>query len=90
MGTATANSILVVSFARERIEEHGDALRAALEAGYEPHPPGADDGTRPWSSAWCPWRMSNSQNAPLGRAVIGGTAGGHRVPRSCSYPASLP
>ena len=33
MGTATANSILVVSYARERLEEHGDALRAAIEAG---------------------------------------------------------
>ena len=33
MGTATANSILVVSYARERLEEHGDALRAAVEAG---------------------------------------------------------
>lgn len=35
MGTATANSILVVSFARERMDLHGDALRAAIEAGYE-------------------------------------------------------
>ena len=33
MGTATANSILVVSYARERLTEHGDALRAAIEAG---------------------------------------------------------
>lgn len=33
MGTATANSILVVSYARERIEIHGNALKAALEAG---------------------------------------------------------
>ena len=33
MGTATANSILVVSYARERLQEHGDALRAAIEAG---------------------------------------------------------
>ena len=35
MGTATANSILVVSFARERLAAHGDAARAAMEAGYE-------------------------------------------------------
>ena len=34
MGTATANSILVVSFARERLAEHGDAVKAAVEAGY--------------------------------------------------------
>ncbi|MEI9974588.1 MAG: efflux RND transporter permease subunit [Ignavibacteriota bacterium] len=33
MGVATANSILVVSFARERLEEHGDPVRAAIEAG---------------------------------------------------------
>src|SRR2546425_10551575 len=33
MGTGTANSILVVSYARERLKEHGDALRAAIEAG---------------------------------------------------------
>ena len=34
MGVATANSILVVSFCRERLAEHGDATLAALEAGY--------------------------------------------------------
>ncbi len=33
MGTATANSILLVSYARERLAVHGDALRAAVEAG---------------------------------------------------------
>ncbi|PMY01327.1 hypothetical protein C1Y22_36325, partial [Pseudomonas sp. MPR-R2A5] len=33
MGVATANSVLVVSFARERLAETGDALRAAAEAG---------------------------------------------------------
>ena len=34
MGVATANSILVVSFAREQLAEHGDAVRAAIEAGF--------------------------------------------------------
>jgi multidrug efflux pump subunit AcrB len=34
MGVATANSILLVSFARERLAEHGDAARAAVEAGF--------------------------------------------------------
>ena len=43
MGTGTANSILVVSYARERLEEHGDALRAAIEAGNDPLPSGAHD-----------------------------------------------
>src|SRR6202012_3343059 len=33
MGVATANSILVISFAKERYEEHGHAVKAALEAG---------------------------------------------------------
>src|SRR3954462_5892474 len=34
MGVATANAILVVSFCRERFDDHGDALKAALEAGF--------------------------------------------------------
>src|SRR4029079_13412753 len=34
MGVATANSILVVSFARERLAAHGDAVLAAVEAGF--------------------------------------------------------
>src|SRR6476660_6976740 len=33
MGVATANSILVISFAKIRLEEHGDAIKAAIEAG---------------------------------------------------------
>ncbi len=75
MGVATANSILVVSFAKIRLAEHGEALRAAIEAGATRFRPvcmtalamiigmipmalGAGDG--------------GEQNAPLGRAVIGG------------------
>ncbi|HEY1507181.1 MAG TPA: efflux RND transporter permease subunit [Stellaceae bacterium] len=75
MGVATANSILVVSFARERLAEHGDPVRAAIEAGYTrlrpvlmtalamiigmiPMALGLGDG--------------GEENAPLGRAVIGG------------------
>ena len=34
MGVATANSILVVAFAKERLEHHGDPRKAAIEAGY--------------------------------------------------------
>ena len=34
MGVATANSVLVISFAREKLTELGDATQAALEAGY--------------------------------------------------------
>jgi CzcA family heavy metal efflux pump len=75
MGVATANSILVVSFARERLAETGDAVQAALDAatvrfrpvimtalaimiGMTPMAIGIGEGAE--------------QNAPLGRAVIGG------------------
>ncbi len=75
MGVATANSILVISFAREKLAEHGDSARAAIEAGFTRFRPvmmtalamiigmmpmalGAGEG--------------GEQNAPLGRAVIGG------------------
>ena len=34
MGTATANTVLVVDFARARLAEHGDAVAAAIEAGH--------------------------------------------------------
>jgi len=75
MGVATANSILVVSFAREQMSEGKDPLSAALQAGFTRFRPvlmtalamiigmvpmalGLGDG--------------GEQNAPLGRAVIGG------------------
>ncbi|HEX4021338.1 MAG TPA: efflux RND transporter permease subunit [Acidobacteriaceae bacterium] len=75
MGVATANSILVVSFAREQMEQGHSSLEAALVAGYTRFRPvlmtalamiigmvpmalGLGDG--------------GEQNAPLGRAVIGG------------------
>jgi multidrug efflux pump subunit AcrB len=75
MGVATANSILVVSFAKEQMEEGLSAVQAALSAGFTRFRPvimtalamiigmvpmalGLGDG--------------GEQNAPLGRAVIGG------------------
>jgi len=75
MGVATSNSILVVSFATEKMTEGMDSLAAALEAGFTRFRPvlmtalamiigmvpmalGLGDG--------------GEQNAPLGRAVIGG------------------
>jgi multidrug efflux pump subunit AcrB len=75
MGVATANSILVVSFAREQLDEGKDSVTAALQAGFTRFRPvlmtalamiigmvpmalGMGDG--------------GEQNAPLGRAVIGG------------------
>ncbi len=84
MGVATANSILVVSFAKERLSIHGNAVQAAAEAGATRFRPvimtalamiigmvpmalGAGEG--------------GEQNAPLGRAVIGGL--------SCATVATL-
>ena len=71
MGTATANSILVVSYARERLEEHGDAILAAIEAGKARIRPVLMTASA-MIIGMLPMSMSNSQNAPLGRAVIGG------------------
>ncbi|MXV45261.1 AcrB/AcrD/AcrF family protein [Saccharibacter sp. 17.LH.SD] len=71
MGTATANSILVVSFARERMEIHGDALKAAIEAGYGRIRPVLMTALA-MVVGMIPMATSNSTNAPLGRAVIGG------------------
>jgi len=75
MGVATANSILVVSFCRERLAEHGDPARAALEAGYTRFRPvlmtalAMIIGMAPMALAL---GEGGEQNAPLGRAVIGG------------------
>jgi len=71
MGTATANSILVVSYARERLAEHGDAITAAIEAGYARIRPVLMTALA-MVIGMLPMSMSNTQNAPLGRAVIGG------------------
>lgn len=71
MGTATANSILVVSYARERLEIHGDALLAAAEAGYARIRPVIMTASA-MIIGMAPMAISNSQNAPLGRAVMGG------------------
>lgn len=71
MGVATANSILVVSFARERLMLHGDAIRAAIEAGAGRLRPVIMTALA-MIVGMMPMATSNSQNAPLGRAVIGG------------------
>ncbi|MBV8110368.1 MAG: efflux RND transporter permease subunit, partial [Hyphomicrobiales bacterium] len=71
MGTATANSILVVSFARERLAAHGNAVAAAIEAGYARIRPVIMTALA-MIIGMLPMSFSNSQNAPLGRAVIGG------------------
>ena len=75
MGVATANSVLVVTFANEKLEEYKDSFRAALEAGYARLRPvlmtaiAMIVGMVPMSLAL---GEGGEQNAPLGRAVIGG------------------
>jgi len=75
MGIATANSILVVAFARERLTEHGDPLQAAIEAGYTRFRPVIMTALA-MMIGMVPMAMGvgegGEQNAPLGRAVIGG------------------
>jgi multidrug efflux pump subunit AcrB len=75
MGVATANSVLVISFARERYEELGDPIAAAIEAGFVRIRPvlmtalAMIIGMLPMALGL---GEGGEQNAPLGRAVIGG------------------
>ncbi len=75
MGVATANSILVVSFARDQLEKHQNALEAALEAGSTRFRPVLMTALA-MIIGMVPMAMGlgegGEQNAPLGRAVIGG------------------
>ena len=75
MGVATANSILVVSFAKEQIEEGKDAVSAALEAGFTRFRPVLMTALA-MMIGMVPMALGlgegGEQNAPLGRAVIGG------------------
>jgi multidrug efflux pump subunit AcrB len=75
MGVATANSILVVSFAREQIDEGKDAIAAALQAGFTRFRPVLMTALA-MIIGMVPLAMGlgegGEQNAPLGRAVIGG------------------
>jgi multidrug efflux pump subunit AcrB len=75
MGVATANSVLVVTFAKEQLNEHHDSHRAALQAGYIRLRPvlmtalAMIIGMAPMALGL---GEGGEQNAPLGRAVIGG------------------
>src|SRR5690348_13613503 len=75
MGVATANSILVVSFSKEKLEEGKTPAEAALEAGFTRFRPvlmtalAMIIGMLPMSLGI---GEGGEQNAPLGRAVIGG------------------
>jgi multidrug efflux pump subunit AcrB len=75
LGVATANSVLVVSFARENLHRGLDPVKAALEAGFGRIRPvlmtamAMVIGMLPMSLGL---GEGGEQNAPLGRAVIGG------------------
>ena len=75
MGVATANSILVVSFAKEQMDEGKDAVASALAAGFTRFRPvlmtalAMIIGMVPMAIGL---GEGGEQNAPLGRAVIGG------------------
>lgn len=75
MGVATANSVLVITFARERLEEWGDPLAAALDAGFVRLRPVLMTALA-MIIGMIPMALGlgegGEQNAPLGRAVIGG------------------
>jgi multidrug efflux pump subunit AcrB len=71
MGVATANSILVVSFAREQMAEGKDALTAAMEAGATRFRPVLMTALA-MVVGMLPMAIEAGQNQPLGRAVIGG------------------
>uniref|UniRef100_UPI003F967570 efflux RND transporter permease subunit n=1 Tax=Roseiarcus sp. TaxID=1969460 RepID=UPI003F967570 len=71
MGVATANSILVVSFARERLAEGADAVTAAVDAGFTRFRPVLMTAFA-MIIGMTPMALSTELNAPLGRAVIGG------------------
>jgi multidrug efflux pump subunit AcrB len=71
MGVATANSILVVSFAREQLAEGLEPFAAALEAGVGRFRPVLMTALA-MIIGMAPMALSAEQNAPLGRAVIGG------------------
>jgi multidrug efflux pump subunit AcrB len=75
MGVATANSVLVISFAKEKLDEHGDAATATIEAGFVRLRPvlmtalAMIIGMLPMALGL---GEGGEQNAPLGRAVVGG------------------
>jgi multidrug efflux pump subunit AcrB len=71
MGVATANSILVISFAREALASGMDAVAAAMEAGATRFRPVLMTALA-MIIGMAPMALSAEQNAPLGRAVIGG------------------
>jgi multidrug efflux pump subunit AcrB len=77
VGVATSNSILVVAFARERMDEGASPVEAALDAGFTRFRPVLMTALA-MIIGMVPMALGlgegGEQNAPLGRAVIGGLA----------------
>jgi multidrug efflux pump subunit AcrB len=75
MGVATANSILVIAFAKEDLLKRGDSIEAAIEAGFTRFRPVLMTALA-MIIGMVPMALGlgegGEQNAPLGRAVIGG------------------
>jgi multidrug efflux pump subunit AcrB len=75
MGVATANSVLIISFARERLAELGDPVQAAIDAGFVRFRPVLMTALA-MIIGMAPMALGigegGEQNAPLGRAVVGG------------------
>jgi multidrug efflux pump subunit AcrB len=75
MGVGTANSVLIISFARERLDELGDPVAAAIDAGFVRFRPVLMTALA-MIIGMAPMALGigegGEQNAPLGRAVIGG------------------
>ena len=71
MGVATANSNLVIAFARERMAEGADPVTAALEAGATRFRPVLMTALA-MIVGMLPMAIEPGENSPLGRAVIGG------------------
>ena len=71
MGVATANSVLVISFCREKLAEGLSPYDAAVEAGFTRFRPVLMTALA-MIIGMAPMALSAEQNAPLGRAVIGG------------------
>src|SRR3977135_2518742 len=75
MGVAPANGVLVISFARERYEELGDPIKAAIEAGFVRFRPVLMTALA-MIIGMAPMALGlgdgGEQNAPLGPAVVGG------------------
>jgi multidrug efflux pump subunit AcrB len=75
IGVATSNSVLVITFANERLAETKDAFKAALQAGATRLRPVIMTATA-MMIGMIPMSLGlgegGEQNAPLGRAVIGG------------------